>query len=1698
MITGKNEEKFESPSSINMPMYYKDNWSSDKKSGKIFKEISPIKVDTPLPTVHMLHKIMLHGLASQHIPPASYAIPLLNFVPAFEKVDPEAKREIEYMLALSLISGRRFVQACEILRKIETSLLTTESTLSPRIVLPPHLRAARIEILIAESMNPHFQLHEKLKAFKRATDLALGGKVLATSISPPAKYSSEDIYTFLTRIHPHLVKLLLSLLTDKHEGVRMAAIKSLDFVIENMGCSLGTYVVPILKTILSTFPGNSLVIPGESPSKLEISPSLTFPESSPRIPKRPAEPTDLISIASLQAEKFTTQYSHLLETYGSVLGSVSSQLLHKIFYDIILPITYSIELSPDLRSVLLTIGERIITICQGDLVPTSDFLNGVVKDQNSANDKLATAAQNLWQIIKSKLCPNCDKKGRKRIVQWIIENLVAIAEKMNGNLASRETAEEDAALKVGTYVDIANVLLEDKQEQEAANPLVVRTGNNKTDYYELINPLLYWLNFSMSSEERIELFGKIWRCVANLMKSMKETIGFDPSPLIGPLLEKLNEHCKYNSPTVPMLKFLETVLADFQEFSLDVSKTLVSLLEGLSSKLPNYPFEDIFIAFDLLCEIALKDLNGPALKNVILGLTDRYTSKCKKQQESIQKVIKKVLSCSIEQAKEEPIESTFFGVVTQFCIKENKDVDPRILSNKDPKKPLQIHDTFVGKLNFVLEVVKSLNKTHIKLYQHLVSLKGIEDFLSETLGNGHSSIRLKIFEFLDTLCNYFIRFAVKEKEEHKEGIEVVIKEQFLLAKYVLGVAKKSMSNPSDSYMQFNSLILLDLVFQHILPVPSFEAEVRKKRQRVSPSKVARVDLLDLEALDPKNLPLTMSVTDLKYLHIRLMAGLKVWPYIKLALNSPWSNIRSVSYGLICSLAKIDTNDYRSSFKDKLKSALLPLLITLLSSKESESKAGGLNILGSFMGLGYDVSDFKISTRLNFFKRNAEFVSLAIWQQVFDLQEDWDGTIKEAASVLIQLAAPRESVVHFWRIKAESEKLKLNCLAGKYGNLCMTAANRLLSLNTDRKSIENDASSVLELLDMMGRTSDLQGNEITYDESASLFTNKDPMLNESANSALECQEQSEDDIFQIEKYSDEQIKEIISIFKNDFKPPKNLWIESRFSDTLVQEQEQMPEFPTIEDVGKIIQPEKLVEDNGKPKPKYQMIDILEDKLVGNLPENKVPHAEVKVEEEKAPKKPDTLDAEPYRFLPADEDINQDDLEIIELAEGEEDFLGKLESDNVPVLKNTYADKRNKRPTAPRPRGKITKVKIDLNQSPNVAKKEEVKKDLAVVQMPLKAPLVEETKVPEKKVEKTPLVEEAKIKNQEVEAKVEEKVENAKLPPLPPINAKPISNPSLKPEKDHKAPQTSPVKLSDKPEPVVKPSPTASKRKPRVKPNNSLVVPPKRPNKKPRPSNKSFEHNTTRSSSRPMAASRSGVKYIQASSPSKVITNLLATQTVTKRRKVHSTRVKQETTSSGQKSQKRPRKGGNSSSLPATPRIELAKTMANPGSLLKDVKFRSKRKEKHHHHKRQPQQNFAKTSPALAAILKSLRPSTCKAGDDSLLRSYRTNFVVGTFAQEEEKEPKRPMRVKFKKPVEKPKGDLGWHVPVQAINITTDQISFKPDNRPQAPLMNNYVDVDEASNEINQTYQLCKFFCSLCSACYYSELSFPYLFIIHKCM
>jgi hypothetical protein len=50
--------------------------------------------------------------------------------------------------------------------------------------------------------------------------------------------------------------------------------------------------------------------------------------------------------------------------------------------------------------------------------------------------------------------------------------------------------------------------------------------------------------------------------------------------------------------------------------------------------------------------------------------------------------------------------------------------------------------------------------------------------------------------------------------------------------------------------------------------------------------------------------------DPAYLRMRMKLVLSLWPHIQTALASPWSNIRSICYGLVCSMLKINISDYQ--------------------------------------------------------------------------------------------------------------------------------------------------------------------------------------------------------------------------------------------------------------------------------------------------------------------------------------------------------------------------------------------------------------------------------------------------------------------------------------------------------------------------------------------------------------------------------------------------------------------------------------------------------------------------------------------------------------------------------------------------------------------------------------------------------------------
>ena len=208
--------------------------------------------------------------------------------------------------------------------------------------------------------------------------------------------------------------------------------------------------------------------------------------------------------------------------------------------------------------------------------------------------------------------------------------------------------------------------------------------------------------------------------------------------------------------------------------------------------------------------------------------------------------------------------------------------------------------------------------------------------------------------------------------------------------------------------------------------------------------------------------------------------------------------------------------------------------------------------------------------MSFFKRNSNPSYLA----VFDLQGDWDATIREAAIVLVQLCAPRDAFRHFYKIKKESHALRLNTLLSKLGPL----QKHNLSMHHQIIKNLNEDLSLLEGIggrEMGGNSSMLIGEgkdnledtgQTVAPQTATTLTRRGQLptsynttekfirgqvgnhfLSSGSNTCSFMSNEAEDSYDEseylfIDKYADEQIKEIVSIFRNDFKPPKNLWIE----------------------------------------------------------------------------------------------------------------------------------------------------------------------------------------------------------------------------------------------------------------------------------------------------------------------------------------------------------------------------------------------------------------------------------------------------------------------------------------------------------------------------------------------------------------------------
>ena len=89
----------------------------------------------------------------------------------------------------------------------------------------------------------------------------------------------------------------------------------------------------------------------------------------------------------------------MLDTYISVLSSVSSHILHAIFYDVIEQSLVSDKINTlpvEVRVFVCKIADKIFTICQGDLVLTPMLLDSMIllstQTKSQSSDMIENAA----------------------------------------------------------------------------------------------------------------------------------------------------------------------------------------------------------------------------------------------------------------------------------------------------------------------------------------------------------------------------------------------------------------------------------------------------------------------------------------------------------------------------------------------------------------------------------------------------------------------------------------------------------------------------------------------------------------------------------------------------------------------------------------------------------------------------------------------------------------------------------------------------------------------------------------------------------------------------------------------------------------------------------------------------------------------------------------------------------------------------------------------------------------------------------------------------------------------------------------------------------------------------------------------------------------------------------------------------------
>ncbi|KAM3138942.1 hypothetical protein pb186bvf_008955 [Paramecium bursaria] len=708
--------------------------------------------NTEMKIRNKFHSIQLCGYQLFQTPSANQMVSLLNISHIFKNSQKD-DQQVDILLGLSLLSSRRYIQAAEIFRKVALDYATRASFIRKKDYY--FHKASSMQLLVADSINQPSMLHEKLQALKIAA-LYYNQIVQPDPLDSMFATNNPDTYECIIRIYESLLQIISRVLLneDNFDTLKMANLRCLEFIIEQIGIGLGSQIVQIFRLF------QKILLKPQQQIILEMINKLT---------------------AMLLQE----------------LPQGTQKLVHLIWEEVVLSGLF--ESNSEGQKLISKVCESLLFIEQANYKIQIPFL----KQLSQLND------DKLWNLVLQSIIPKINDNKQVKIVNWINQQL---SEELNfTSYNSLQLQQQKNILKLLNLIQaIMRAYKEDNQLplfhnylNKSLNSSIKLSNLYLKPNFTMISLkpiLLKLLDQSVSSKISQDCFQTVWDIIIEiLVDSNEEEQIFE---LVNPFLENIFTHCKQSNPTQDLLIVLHHILISICEKCPQIIQRLDNMYEYLeifTTRVPHSIFDETFRIFDLLLQFSVDLLDENLIEKCILSLIDQYTVKGQAQKQSKSTLIKLILP--------------YLHNVNSFIyITLIQNPEPQLIIQKqqddiiiDNKQLQQNYEIFIEKIQFLQEMFLEISQ-YFKFISGLINLQEVRQAFSDLVQSRNSKIRQKVYQILQCMADGILQSDISTKSR-------LLEDSMIYLDFLTSTVKYSLQEKMDQKSLLSALLIINTSFR---------------------------------------------------------------------------------------------------------------------------------------------------------------------------------------------------------------------------------------------------------------------------------------------------------------------------------------------------------------------------------------------------------------------------------------------------------------------------------------------------------------------------------------------------------------------------------------------------------------------------------------------------------------------------------------------------------------------------------------------------------------------------------------------------------------------------------------------------------------------------------------------------------------------